>query len=566
MRESGERKVRYSMRVKFITERVGKYELHMLEEYSRVYSDMVLFGAEYPDRITNVLGSMINLSKAEEELPEQDEDLANVLNNLPFATVESHDSTSIKFDSGQSIDIAEVDNAYFRSDPNVDLVGSFVTEVAFEKSDEGGEKAGITMTLDTGGDEVKVETCVDQACTEPADVIVTILKDKPGVFIKASPEEFVMPEPESSPEEEPGSAPESPQEEEAVSPQEEAQSPVPVSPQEEAPENQPEEEPVSPQEEAQSPPPVEEFGIPTLTQITSPRVSPGGPQSPRLVIIEDESDAPEISNKAEIQEVQPMENKVEIQEVLPVENHETQPEVVPAEIQETQPSTNACKFLERDLPKPSRNLIVHRFDTDLMRGSLIEYKESILQGLFDAYDVGVFGGELGKAIRGGKLQIEMKFGDETSNLSSADISGNLFTLVLSKPLLMKMTGNRKGKHEIFGMTCETQFEVIMTLVESFCVIVAIELCEMGDHYPEYARKLFGHEGSEQKIAPPDDELRQRIMDLKRDPKAIVKVTLKDGKEYIVAGARSLTEVLLIDGDDRKRVAYSDVTHLDGQPL
>lgn len=186
MRESGERKVRYSMRVKFISERVGKYDLHMLEEYSCVYSDMVLFGVEYPDRVTSVLGSMISLREAEEELPEQDEDLAKVLNNLPYATIESHDSTSIKFDSGQSIDIAEVDNAYFRSDPNVDLVGSFVTEVAFEKSDEGGEKAGLTMTLDAGGDEVKVETCADQACTEPADVVVTILQGGQGVLDRKS--------------------------------------------------------------------------------------------------------------------------------------------------------------------------------------------------------------------------------------------------------------------------------------------------------------------------------------------------------------------------------------------
>jgi len=547
-RESGERKVRYSMRVKFISERVNKYDLHMLEEYSRVYADMVLFGAEYPDRVTDVLGSMINLSKAEEELPDQNEDLANVLNNLPYATIESHDSTSIKFDSGQRIEIAEIESGYFHSDPNIDLVGSVVTEVAFEKSSETGEKMGITMTLDSGGDPVSVKSCSETICIEPADVVVTILPDEGGVFIKASPEEFVMPNPPESPEE----APESPQ---------------------------------------------EEYGVPTLTQIVSPRISPGGPQSPRLVIIEDDSDAqppvtqenlPEIK-PVESQDVQPPVTQENLPEIKPVEGQEVHPdaqppvtqenlpEATPIEQQISQPSSNACKFLGRDLPQPSRHLIMSRFDTDLMRGALIEFNENILRGLFDAYDVGVFGGELGKAIREGKLQIEMKWGEdkdgEPSVLSSADISGNLFTLVLSKTILSKMVGNRKGKHEIFGMPCATQFEVIMILVESFCVIVAIELCEMGDRYVEHARKLFGHEGSEQKIAPPDGELRLRLQELLRlrelKPEAErtpIMVTLNDGKQYEVAGARGLTEVLLNDGKDKKRVSYNDVTHINGQPL
>jgi hypothetical protein len=143
-------------------------------------------------------------------------------------------------------------------------------------------------------------------------------------------------------------------------------------------------------------------------------------------------------------------------------------------------------------------------------------------------------------------------------------------LILSKEVFAKLSGNRKGSHQVFGIECKTQFEVLMVFMESFCTMVALEICHMDSNEPEiyskYAAKLFGHQGSDCVFSPPDDDLRQRILKLKTEPTTVVKVTLKDGKEYEVAGARSTTEIMLNDGDEKKRVPYNEVTHLNGIPL
>uniref|UniRef100_A0A6C0CGM0 Uncharacterized protein n=1 Tax=viral metagenome TaxID=1070528 RepID=A0A6C0CGM0_9ZZZZ len=486
VRESGERKVRYSMRINFIMERVGKYDLRLLEEYSRVYADMVLFGLEYPERVTSILGRMINLNKAEKEVEDQEDNLMILSDNLTGSIITEQTDSSIKFDirpeAGDeardpdielSMEIAEVKGAFFRAEPNANLVGGIVESVAFEASSPKGERSGIVLTVKAGDETVRLQTCSDAVCTEPADIVATISPEDEKVFIQAAADE-------STSAEEKGTL--------AI------------------------EEP--------SPDLEQEYGVP---KIASPRGDARDPT--KAIIIEEDVD-------------------VAIDQPAPI-----------------------CKFIDRELPQPSRDIIMHRFNGYLMRGSLIEFKDSILSDLFEAYNVGIFGGELSKAIREDRLKIEMKWTEDSSApLAAADISGILCTLTLSKAILSKMGGTRKGKHEIFGMPCTTQFEVIMILVESFCTLVATELCEMGDRYAEYARKIFGHEGSDQKIAPPDGEVRLRIMELKKDPTAVVKVTLNDNKEYEVAGARSLTEVLLIDGTERKRAPYSDITHIDGQAI
>lgn len=511
-REASERKVRYSLRIGFIVQRVGKYDLHMLEEYSRMYADMVLFGMKYPPRVQNILGNMLGMSQPVEELVDQADIMELAQDVMPGQTVVSATNQAIVFEEGASVKIAEPEDAYLQIEPNVPLEGAILTEVVFEPSVEDGERANIVLNLDAEGETVRVQTCGDDVCSVPADVVVSVDKLSEHDVLKTMPVEDIPARQEFGIDvmqtATTASLPASPRAE-IVEPVAEAPQEVVAEPAIEVPQE------VAPSVEIVEPP----------EKATSPPISPPPerPQSPRLIIIEEDSNAPV--------------------------------------------DTVVCKFLERDLPKPSRELIKLRFESDLMRGALIEFKESILYGLFEAYDVGVFGGELGKATREGKLKVEMKWTeDPTAPLAGADISGILCTLTLSKPMLVKMASKCKEKHEIFGMSCETQIDVIMTLVESFCTLVAAELCEMGERYAEFAKKLFGHEGSEQKISPPADDIRQRIQDLKKDANTVVKVTLKDGKEYTVAGARGLTEVLLNDGEEKKRVPYGEVTHLNGEPL
>lgn len=702
---AGERRSRYSIRLEFIFERMDLYEILLLEEYSHIYADMVLFGCEYSPSVNKILGRMIAKKPLDVEEDEPQEDIIEEVQYImEDDIVKSFNGKTLHFESGATISSAEIKDSFIQVEPNIDIKGASVADVSLQPSSEEGEKVGLTLKLQTDFEDIEVKSCAREGCEEPSDVLVVAPENDFAEIIKTQRSPSPTPTPTSpkigvemfwDPEArnafllmEDGFDVDEKQVSQdiqdaivdgktsilaifvSLTTKRKITTLVPeklreifneIGPLSDEDENVAMEKaidikfsidsyanklkstktkslvynnsaedywgirwgnslsgdnnygkllmnyrerlmttlqsPKSPEtrEYGLSPRPVkiiiETDPIP-LEEEESVQVEPEPPQpEPKEEIIIETDPIPLEENvptpekpQSEEESVQPEEKeelpqaepgpKAEIiieTEPIPLEEN-VKPE--PEETKETKEEKHG--FCDDELKKIDRSLILSRFDDRLMRGTIIKYENSILDDLFRAYDVGLFGGKLTQEMKNGSLKIQISWeenGDQDSpGVSDASKTGGvlLCTLALSKNVFAKLSGNRKGKHNVFGIECSTQFEVVMVFMESFVTMTAMELCNLDSTDPElystYSSKFFGHQGSECNFSPPDDDLRQRILKLKSDPTAVVKVTLKDGKEYEVAGARSTSEIMLNDGDEKKRVPYSEVTHLNGEPL
>jgi hypothetical protein len=683
---SGESNTRYSMRLNFIIERQDLYDFELLEEYSHIYSDMMLHGCKYPQSVTLLLGKMMAKQPINTDVDSQ-EDLVNEISQvLSEEIVKSFDGQSVVFENGTIIATASVSDSYMVAEPSIDISGAVVQNISLQHSSETGDNVGLVINVQTEYEDVTIKSCDRQMCLEPSDIIVVtpenigiteIVKAQSpsleGVEMFGDPDarnfflamehifdatsimtifvsiltgkQIKNPEPSELRQIFDSTGPftdekEDEAMEEAIATkfsvgnfssklkatkkknlvynnsaedywgirwgnslkgdnnygkllmryreklQEELEyglSPVPEVRIETSPipleetiiaEEKPSEETIIPEEK-----PSEETIIPEEKPSEETIIAEEKPSEETIIPEEKPSEETIIPEEKPSEETIIPEEKPSEETIIAEEKpSEVRIETTPIPLEEHLPVESASlnTFCDDEVGSIDRSLIISKFDDRLMRGTLIRYDDCVLMDLFRAYDVGLFGGKLGQKLKNDSLKVQISWDDggvqESPGVS--DVSRNnstlLCTLVLSKCVFGKLSGNRKGNHKIFGVECSTQFEVIMTFLESFFTMTGLEVCGKDSNdseiYSKYAGKFFHHVGSDCVFSPPDDDLRQRLLNLKKVPTNVVKVTLKDGKEYEVAGARSTSEVMLKDGEESKRVAYSEITHVNGESL